>query len=196
MPQSITIAAFTFGAVLILLALTGGKIKFWQAEISEKVGAPMRVISFVLGAILLSFGLLYERPPNSDSEGEGRGHPSPSPTKKTPDDHDQRIGDPTPEPTPSPSTQIDIGGIWRDATGTIFQITQEGATYKFVGTNQITGYMSWGSGTIKGRALESAFRTNLPSTGTGVGTLSADGRQITGTVNDSALRQYVWVIYR
>jgi hypothetical protein len=53
MPGSITVAAFVFGAVLILVAILGGGFKAFGAEISERVGTPLRVVAGVIGALVL-----------------------------------------------------------------------------------------------------------------------------------------------
>jgi hypothetical protein len=57
LPQSMTIAAFVFGAVLLLIALLGGGFKIFGAEVSGKAGAFGRPIAGVTGMILLILGL-------------------------------------------------------------------------------------------------------------------------------------------
>ena len=48
MPASLEIGFFVLGAVLLLIALVGGKIKIFVAEVSPKVTSPfIRIIAFV-----------------------------------------------------------------------------------------------------------------------------------------------------
>jgi len=57
LPQSITIAAFVFGAVLLLIALLGGGFKIFGAEVSGKAGAFGRPVAGITGMVLLLLGL-------------------------------------------------------------------------------------------------------------------------------------------
>ena len=57
MPSSLTIGAFAFGAVLVLIALMGGGFKIFGAEISGKAGHAARWLSGLLGVSLLIIGL-------------------------------------------------------------------------------------------------------------------------------------------
>ncbi len=74
--------------------------------------------------------------------------------------------------------------------------TQQGSRFQFVATNAATRYMSRGVGTIDGHRFQSTFQTNLPSIGRGIGSISPDGQQVTGTFQDSVLGQYVLTLYR
>jgi hypothetical protein len=95
------------------------------------------------------------------------------------------------EPTPpSPPNNLDISGTWRDSTGTVYQITQRGKTFEFTANNPSIGASSRGSGTINGQDFKSVFTTNLLSSGSGVGKISADGSQITGTFDDPLVGRY------
>jgi hypothetical protein len=58
MPGSLTIGAFVFGAVLLLLALVGGNFKMFGAEVSSTVGKSIRILSFALGVGFVAFALL------------------------------------------------------------------------------------------------------------------------------------------
>jgi hypothetical protein len=78
-----------------------------------------------------------------------------------------------------------IGGTWVDASGSISQVTQTGDSFYFVLLNRQTGLRSQGTGSIKGHRFNMTFQTNVPSTGTATGTVSADGLEITETVQDS-----------
>jgi hypothetical protein len=57
MPQSLNIAAFVFGAVLVLLALVVGKFKLFGAEVEGTVSKASRVIAFLFGIFLIARGL-------------------------------------------------------------------------------------------------------------------------------------------
>jgi hypothetical protein len=56
-PESITIAAFVFGAVLLLVAIVGGPFKIFGAEISGKAGGFGRSFAGLLGVVLVFVGL-------------------------------------------------------------------------------------------------------------------------------------------
>jgi hypothetical protein len=57
MPQSLSIAAFVFGAVLVLLSLVVGKFKLFGAEVEGTVSKASRVIAFLFGIFLIARGL-------------------------------------------------------------------------------------------------------------------------------------------
>jgi hypothetical protein len=57
LPQSITIAAFVFGAVLLLIAIMGGGFKLFGAEVAGKAGILMRLVAGMLGLFLILFGI-------------------------------------------------------------------------------------------------------------------------------------------
>ena len=59
MPQSITMAAFVLGAVLLLIAiLHGGGFKIFGAEVDGSPGRFGRVFAGLLGVILIRVGLV------------------------------------------------------------------------------------------------------------------------------------------
>jgi len=62
MPQSLDVAAFVFGAILILLSLVVGSFKLFGAEVQGTVGRLGRVVAFVLGLILIVSRLVHEAP--------------------------------------------------------------------------------------------------------------------------------------
>lgn len=65
MPDSIATAVFIFSAVLILIALLGGKFKIFGSEISESVSNPfIRFVAFAIGAFLLVLVLDIQAPFN------------------------------------------------------------------------------------------------------------------------------------
>jgi hypothetical protein len=98
------------------------------------------------------------------------------------------------KPPPPP---INITGIWRDTSGNMSQITQQGETFRFTtrGPSCIGGtYQSSGSGTIRGTLVESSYKSliqsTLPSEGQCSGTVSPDGMQMTSTCYDSVCGQF------
>lgn len=57
MPGNVSIAAFVLGAVLLLISLIGGRFKIFGVEISKTAGRFSRIISGILGLLLVSFGI-------------------------------------------------------------------------------------------------------------------------------------------
>lgn len=63
MPDSVVIAVFIFGAVLILIALSGGKFEIFGSKISESVSNPLlRLIAGAIGTFLLVIALDLQAP--------------------------------------------------------------------------------------------------------------------------------------
>jgi cytochrome c-type biogenesis protein CcmH/NrfG len=62
MPGTIPIAAFVLGAVLLLIAIVGGRFKIFGAEISGVAGRTGRIVAGLAGGLLISFGLLTSFP--------------------------------------------------------------------------------------------------------------------------------------
>ena len=58
MPQSIPIAAFVLGGVLLLVSVVGGRFKIFGAEVSGVAGRSGRIVAGFAGCLLISFGLL------------------------------------------------------------------------------------------------------------------------------------------
>lgn len=55
MPASLDIAFFVFGAILLFLALLGGRFKLFGAEVSAKTtNKPVRIVAFLLGIALIA----------------------------------------------------------------------------------------------------------------------------------------------
>jgi hypothetical protein len=120
MPQTITIAAFVFGAVLVLIALIGGRFKIFGAEVSEVVGRTARVIAAVAGIVFIGIGLygpFTDKQQVRDSRKEET--PAPVPVPK-----------PAPPPVPPPTEQISPTQPFRQAQGaTVFgQILYSGTS--------------------------------------------------------------------
>jgi hypothetical protein len=79
----------------------------------------------------------------------------------------------------------------------VFEVTQTGAgSFSFTSMNPFNRLQSWGMGTVSGRRVDSTFRTNIPSSGSGTGMLSEDGRQLTGTYYDSSVGTYTQTLTR
>lgn len=60
MPGSISIGAFVFGAILVLLALAGGGFKLFGAEVPKASGPISRALAGVLGLVLIVLGVARE----------------------------------------------------------------------------------------------------------------------------------------
>lgn len=95
-----------------------------------------------------------------------------------------------------PPKTISLSGRWQTWTGSEFHIMQSGSTFTFVANDPRTGFSAKGRGIIEGKNFQSVFDTNIPSTGTGEGTVSNDGTQITGNFIDSRLGPYTQVLSR
>jgi hypothetical protein len=82
MPDNIAIAAFVFGAILILIALLGGNFKLFGSEISTSISSRwLRFVAFALGSVFIVLAL--------------------SPTPATPE---RTSAIPTPSMTTAPTT--------------------------------------------------------------------------------------------
>jgi hypothetical protein len=191
MPESLTIAAFVFGAVLMLLSLVGGGFKLFGAEVSGTVGTLGRTVAFALGGVLITVGLLRE--------DWSRSQPTPRMDQQinvpvSPSDASTQVKRSEPPPPP----HINVNGIWRDSTwGTVSQITQQGETFRYTawGPSCIGGtFQSSGSGTIRGNFVESRYQAlhqpTIRSEGRCEGTVSSNGMQMTSTCNDSVCGQF------
>lgn len=147
------------------------------------------LIGVLAGALLTNWEKLVPRSQDQSQVTESREsqppHQPPAQTTSLPIDNPD-----------SAETPVNISGLWRDTYGSLFEIHQQGESFTFTARNPLNGLASQGSGTIRGRQVKSRFQTNMPSTGTGTGTLSADGRQMTGTCDDSVLGSYVLVLSR
>ena len=69
LPQSIAIAAFVFGAILLLIALLGGGFKLFGAEIEEKAQKWTRVSAGCIGVLFILLGI-------GQGAGNGGGTPA------------------------------------------------------------------------------------------------------------------------
>jgi hypothetical protein len=82
-PGSVAIAAFVFGALLILVAILGGGFKVFGAEVSGTVGTPLRVVAGVLGTGVL-LGALYPSFQGNNPFGSNLESTSPSASNESP----------------------------------------------------------------------------------------------------------------
>jgi len=115
-----------------------------------------------------------------------------------------RAAPPTPQARPEGSRQsavsqpravtesLDLSGLWRDNWGNTSQITQRGDAYTFTawGSACRGNFRSTGSGTIRGKYVESTYQSTIPSQGRCSGTVSDDGRRATSTCVDSVCGQF------
>lgn len=183
MPQGITIAAFVLGSVFLLLALVGGGFKIFAAEISGKVGPLGRAIAGVLGSILVLGGLLGWFDPKTGPYGGGGPDPTPLVTHDT-------IHDPSPPRPHKEQPGLDISGTWIDNYGTEYSVTREGRGFSFTATTMDNSARSWGTVVVTGHQFTTTFDTSIPSRGNGSGTISEDGRVISGHYFDSYRGEY------
>jgi hypothetical protein len=200
MPEIIETGAFVFGAVLVLLALVSGGFKIFGAEVSGTAGQLARVIAFFLGLFFVSVGLWRSGGRSPVEERSAGGSPIAERSGGSHGSVEERssgassIGERRDGPSPVQDLPT-IAGTWIDSTGSIFEVTRTGPdTFSFKGRNARTGLYSEGAGSIKGRQFYSTFVTSIPSTGTGTGALSPDGRELTGTFTDSSLGVYSQVL--
>jgi len=192
MPESLTIAAFVFGAVLILLSLVGGEFKLYGAEVSGKASKFGRVVAFGLGVGLIIMGLSRDERPKAAAGGnEQAANANTNPGNTTnPVTTRDRL------PEFPPLVQVNLTGVWTDDYGDIIRINQNGDTFDFVAENYSTHVAGRGHGTVHGQNFTNSYQTNRPSTGSGSGMISADGMQTTGTYFDSLVGRYTLVLYR
>jgi len=89
MPQSIMIGLLVLGGVLLLIAITGGNFKIFDAEVDSPVkSAPVRIFSGTLGLLFIAGALLLNKtgapapanaPAGSSSAGTPAAMSNPSP---------------------------------------------------------------------------------------------------------------------
>jgi len=97
-PTNLAIAAFVFGAVLVLIGLIGGGFKVFGAEVAEKAAGPStRWASGVLGGLLLAFALTSQFPWSDEKSSgtpgpEAGGGTQSGPTPTAPPDTSGAVG--------------------------------------------------------------------------------------------------------
>lgn len=188
MPESLNIAIFAFGAILLLLGLVGGKFKLFGSEVSGTVGTAPRVAALVIGIGLLVWGSLSggRTPASAPAEAVVRREPAmTTEAEMVPVVAARRATAPS-----EPATEINISGMWQDETGTVYRIAHHGNTFEFQASNSTSGTSAEGRGTLQGRNWESTFRTNYSATGTGSGIVSTDGNRMTGSFSDTRYGLY------
>lgn len=181
MPQSITIAAFVLGAVLVLIALLGGGFKIFGTEVSGTTGTVQRIVAGALGALLIVVGLVG------------------SFDFSTHQPVDFKPPTPAPNPHPAPAETANIGGQWRDEVGNVYNIIQSDGDFTFQAYSPSSGVRSQGNGRIVGKQVTSNFQVSTPSgipaSGTGRGTV-IDDRTMVGTFTDSYYGAYSHTLTR
>jgi hypothetical protein len=195
MPESLNIAIFAFGAVLVLIGLLGGKFKLFGSEVSGTVGTAPRVASLFFGLALIGWGLLAEakRPAGVATEPVLRREKS-EPVQDTPRLPVETRPVAAAEPKPVPA--VNLSGMWQDEMGTVYRINHHGTSFEFEARNLTSGVSAEGRGTLQGQTWETSFRTSYFATGTGRGVLSSDGNQMTGSFNDTQYGAYAHTIIR
>jgi hypothetical protein len=84
MPQNIIVAAFIFGAVLVLIALVGGGFKLFGVEIPAITGSLVRIVAGVAGTSLIFIGIygdFYKTPKSPEPTSQ-----LPPPTQGIPEE--------------------------------------------------------------------------------------------------------------
>jgi len=217
-PQSITIAAFVFGAVLLLIAILRGSFKIFGAEVAGTAGGFGRAFAGLLGVVLICVGLFGSFDKSVDkASNQSAANPQstnatnpqpvePASRQPAPDTSKSSSGGSAPVennivPAQQPTHQresvvaqpteveppVNVTGIWRDALGTVYEVSQQGNTYGFRASGGNFG--SVGRGTIRGHQLESTYETQyingVRSTGRCTGVLSPDTRTLQSNCIDS-----------
>jgi hypothetical protein len=189
MPQSITIAAFVLGAVLLLIGLLGGGFKIFGAEVSGNAGQGPRVAAGGLGALFIAIGLVGSLLSSTSSPAEHRDGPPPPRVTPQPEEPRQK-----PEEQRAKREEVpNIAGEWVDEIGTVYQIRQTGAKFDFVSYNSNNRIGASGDGEIAGRHATNNFEIDTPRGrvhGTGDGSISDDGRTMYGTFSDPYYGRY------
>lgn len=122
MPDSISIAAFILGAILILIAILGGNFKLFGSEISASVSNRwLRFISFSLGTFLLVLTLGIEVPVTITPTPTSTPTPTPTSTStSTPTPTPTSTPTPTPTPTEEPTSERGRSITFTDYSATTY----------------------------------------------------------------------------
>lgn len=199
MPQSITIASFVLGAVLMLIALLGGGFKIFGTEVSSTAGTVQRIVAGGLGVPLIVVGLLgsfdfathqpVDVKPSSSASilPERNNNAEPASTTQRPSAEVAHV------PQSKGSDHADISGQWLDEIGGVYNIVQRDGDFTFQAHNPSIGARCQGSGRIVGRQVTSEFEVSTPSGIQAVGTGRAtvvDENTMVGTYYDSYYGQY------
>jgi hypothetical protein len=184
MPESLTIGAFVFGAVLILVALLGGNFKLFGAEINATVGRSLRAVALMLGLGFVGYALFGGgAPPLTTSSDDARRNSGRTTNNAGIAGDDEAV---------SPR----VGGRWHDNLGGYFEIRQRGSQLSFEGYNASAAVSSRGVGSIDGNVVTYTFTTDIPSNGTARLRLAPDGNSASGVVQDSVEGRYSVLLTR
>ena len=158
MPQSITIGAFVFGAVLVLIALLGGGFKMFGAEIPLAMRRPQRLTAAVLGPVFILVGILGPFNRGSDQPVERTSEP------------------------PKQKRITNVVGTWQADNGLTFVIARRGNHLAAQAKSWSLGGISIGEGQgdMDGEDVSISFGP-FGRDGKLALTLSPDGRQMFGT---------------
>lgn len=174
MPQSITIAAFVLGAVLLLIAiLHGGGFKIFGAEVDGSPGRFGRVFAGLLGVILIGIGLVTSAD-KSLFQSAADGGKTASDVSKSGESTAPNTGEAqakrssqtrsgkTAVDQSEPQQAVNIAGTWHDAEGDEFQISQQGNAF----TIRITGmyYNASSRGVLRGHDFERTYEGQMIET--------------------------------
>jgi hypothetical protein len=189
MPQSIVIAAFVFGAVLLLIALLGGHFKIFGAEISGATGRPGRIIAGVVGVVLLVVGLfggLQELPLKAPEKVEDLSSQQRTQKQVELEDKLQKMSALIENQGSQAGADSDfnIGGRWQNPTGLSYIIQQSGDTVVLQEIHPVYGVTAVGQGKIQGQSVEVNYITLVGTSGRADLQISADGKSITGSASD------------
>ena len=173
-PQSITIAAFVLGAILLLIAiLHGGGFKIFGAEVDGSPGRFGRVFAGLLGVILIGIGLvtsldrsLFQSPAGggktaSDVSQSGESS-APNTSEAQQKQSSQTQSGKTAIDQSEPRQAVNTAGTWHDTEGNEFQISQQGNAF----TIRITGmyYNASSKGVLHGHDFERTYEGQLIQT--------------------------------
>jgi hypothetical protein len=113
MPQSISIAVLVLGGVLLLVAITGGKFKIFEAEVDSAVSSVMvRLISGAIGIILITVALTLGSPvskPDTSRTHAPAPQPSQAPASPAPQTGANQPASSPAQPVPAPNVTSSMG---------------------------------------------------------------------------------------
>jgi hypothetical protein len=108
MPQSISIAVLVLGGVLLLVAITGGKFKIFEAEVDSAVSSKLvRLISGAIGIVLITVAVTLGSPISKSDANKTDAQPSQAPALQTPAPQTPAPQTPAPQAAPAPQTHED-----------------------------------------------------------------------------------------
>ncbi len=99
MPDSIQIGLLVLGAVLLVVALTQGGVKIFNAEVSASTGKSARMLSGALGLLFVLLAVVLPLLPGKQAAP----NPQPEPVNPEPAPSPAPTPQPAPTPVPAPS---------------------------------------------------------------------------------------------